>query len=626
MRILQRLALGFGCVVAVSAIQFGFSVYSIDDLGRKTVQASTVPVEELYSARSATTKFLAANVELNDLLKRDQFVSADQALDRFSSATREVKQALRHLKSVGSTKEVVDNAAIALIAVEEWEEAATELIGSTEETSIAAPFKLAKLRDSVHASLMTLADGVKHETANSIALIRSSTETAIYWAIVSALLAFTIAIVASITTGLSLTRPLGRVQQRMKDLMAGDVTSEVPHVKLTDEIGEMARAVQVFQATSLERAALNREAVLLSELTEWLQSCKSMRELYEMVADFLSKLLPDCPGSLYIYANSRDVLEGVGAWNGDKMTVAMHPDDCWGLRRGRTYTFGQSEFDFRCAHLESEASEHYCCIPILAHGETIGLLHIDLSKDSESEVKATVGAGSSIADQKKLALLCAEQISLAIANARLRDELQDQSIRDVLTGMYNRRYALETCRREISRAARAKQSVSILSLDVDHFKKFNDNHGHDAGDTVLRAVAECLMESFRDDDVASRFGGEEFVIILPNSTAEQAAKRAEQVRSKIEAIQVRYLEGTLPRVSVSIGIAAYPQHGRDPAAVLRVADEALYAAKDGGRNRVVLADTDAATPIASGNAVAVLQEAVSAEFTETPSEMVSGAG
>ena len=154
--------------------------------------------------------------------------------------------------------------------------------------------------------------------------------------------------------------------------------------------------------------------------------------------------------------------------------------------------------------------------------------------------------------------------------------------------MYNRRYALETCRREFSRATRGQQSVSILSIDVDHFKKFNDNHGHDAGDTVLRSVADCLVDSFRDDDVASRFGGEEFVVILPNATAEQAEIRAEQVRARIEAMQVRYLENNLPRVSVSIGVAAFPLHGKDPTAVLRSADEALYGAKDGGRNCVVL--------------------------------------
>ncbi|MEM9356324.1 MAG: diguanylate cyclase [Pseudomonadota bacterium] len=621
MRILKRLVLGFGCVVAVSAVQFSFNIFSIRNLGQETVRASTIPVEKMDAARTVSEKFSAANSELNEILKRVQHIAPKDALKRFSTHTSEVRSALSRLEAQKSSQIVSDSARQAREAIAQWEAAATALIGSTLQTSIPTPHKLSRLKARVHSGLRSVAESVKIETANSIALIKSSTNAAIYLAILSAIVAFGIGIAASVSTGLSLTRPLARVQQRMKDLMAGDVTSHVPHVELPNEIGEMARAVQVFQATSMERAALNREAQLLSELTEWLQSCKSMNELYDMVADFLSKLLPDCPGSLYIYANSRDVLEGVGSWNGDQAVAAMHPDDCWALRRGRTYTYGQSEFDFRCSHVEEGSTSHYCCIPILAHGETIGLLHIDLSKGCDQTVNET--CSSSIADQKKLALLCAEQISLAIANAKLRDELQDQSIRDALTGMYNRRYALETCRREFSRATRSQQSVSILSIDVDHFKKFNDNHGHDAGDTVLRSVADCLMDSFRDDDVASRFGGEEFVVILPNATPEQAEIRAEKVRAVIEAMQVRYLENNLPRVSVSIGVAAFPQHGRDPTAVLRSADEALYGAKDVGRNCVVVAASGQEEAATTTNSVAALQETISAEFRDNRS-LVAG--
>jgi diguanylate cyclase (GGDEF)-like protein len=350
----------------------------------------------------------------------------------------------------------------------------------------------------------------------------------------------------------------------------------------------MAQAVQVFHATSLERQRLNREARLLSQLNEWLQSCKSLDELYQMVGQFLSRLLPDCAGSLYIYANSRDVLDSAKVWNGGHMTTAMHPDDCWGLRRGRMYTFGENEIDFPCTHVGTSAPSHYCCIPILAHGETIGLLHLANSVAARSK--------EAVAEQRRLGLVCAEQISLAIANAKLRDQLRDQSIRDALTGMFNRRYMLETSRREFSRAARSGQSVSILSMDIDHFKKFNDNHGHDAGDTVLRAVADCLKASFQNEDVVCRFGGEEFVAILPGTPIEAAAQRAEEVRAKIEATVVRYVDGNLPRVTISIGVASFPQSGDNFQSAMKAADEALYSAKDGGRNQVQSAkQPDAAT-------------------------------
>jgi diguanylate cyclase (GGDEF)-like protein len=276
------------------------------------------------------------------------------------------------------------------------------------------------------------------------------------------------------------------------------------------------------------------------------------------------------------------------------MMPAMHPDDCWGLRRGRPYTFGENEIDFLCAHVDPSVKNEYCCVPILAHGETIGLLHLVFGSEGERPHKEAIG------EQRRLGLVCAEQISLAIANVKLRDQLRDQSIRDVLTGLFNRRYMLETCRREFSRAARAGQSISILSIDVDHFKKYNDNHGHDAGDMVLRAVANCLENLFRNEDISCRFGGEEFVVILPGADANAALRRAEQLRSKVEDIIVRYLDKNLPRITVSIGAAVFPDAGDNPQAVLKAADEALYRAKEKGRNRVELSgipaimDVDAA--------------------------------
>jgi diguanylate cyclase (GGDEF)-like protein len=377
-----------------------------------------------------------------------------------------------------------------------------------------------------------------------------------------------------------------RMQDAMRRLAGGDLDAPVPCLDRKDEIGQMAHAVQVFHDNAIERNKLNREARLLSELNEWLQSCKSLDELYQMVGEFLSRLIPGCAGTLYIYANSRDVLETARAWNGAQSTTAIQPDDCWGLRRGRTYTFGESEIAFPCAHVSSIDVGDYCCIPILAHGETIGMLHLEFAGEHGEHGKTC--SVRSMTEQRRLGLVCAEQISLAIANVKLRDQLRDQSIRDTLTGMFNRRYLLETCRREFSRAARSGQSVSILS--IDYFKKFNDNHGHDAGDTVLRAVADVLKGSFRDEDVPCRFGGEEFVVLLPGATSEVAARKAEELRAKIEGLVVRYVDGNLPKITISTGVAAFPDCGDNPPAVLKAADEALYRAKDAGRNRTELAE------------------------------------
>jgi diguanylate cyclase (GGDEF)-like protein len=410
----------------------------------------------------------------------------------------------------------------------------------------------------------------------------------------------------------ALLTPVLGMKDSMLRLAQGDLNIEVSGRPRADEIGEMARAVGVFHTTLVERHKLNRETRLLSDLNEWLQSCNSLAELYQMVAEFLGRLLPTCGGSLYIYANSRDVLESAKAWNGGKMMPAMHPDDCWGLRRGRPYTFGENEIGFVCAHVGPSVSGEYCCIPILAHGETIGLLHLDFGCDHQSEGEKP--SKEAVLEQRRLGLVCAEHISLAIANVKLRDQLRDQSIRDVLTGLFNRRFMLETCRREFSRAARTGQSVSLLSIDIDHFKKYNDNHGHDAGDTVLRAVGHCLENIFRNEDVPCRFGGEEFVVILPGVDAGVAARRAEQLRSKVEALVVRYVEKNLPRITVSIGVASFPDAGDNPQVVLKAADEALYRAKEGGRNRIELstvATADSEVPTAHP---VTMQRALAASF------------
>lgn len=405
---------------------------------------------------------------------------------------------------------------------------------------------------------------------------------------VGLILGLLVAAAAVWTTLKDVLTPLSGMTATLRRLAEGEADVRLPVLR-KDEIGEMARAIAVFKEDPIERNRLTRESRILSELNAWLQSAKSENELYQMIAEFLSKFLPDCRGSLYIYANSRDMLECVKVWNGDQGTMTMHPDDCWGLRRGRTYSHGQQEIEFHCGHVHDGVSDAYCCIPILAHGETVGLLHLEYAPANPD---GNHSAEAAFTEARRLGLASAEHISLAIANVKLRDQLRDQSIRDVLTGLYNRRYMLETSRREFKRAARAGHPVSVLSIDVDHFKRFNDNHGHDAGDAVLRTVGEALRTSFRGEDVPCRFGGEEFVVLLPGAPESVAAERAEQVRAKIEALAVRYGDTNLPKITISIGVASYPACGDTPTEVLKVADEALYVAKRNGRNRVQASPVD----------------------------------
>jgi diguanylate cyclase (GGDEF)-like protein len=380
-----------------------------------------------------------------------------------------------------------------------------------------------------------------------------------------------------------LNRRFGALDHDIRAVMETSGTTDlVLDPSRQDEFGPVAKALTAFRDNLSGQSRLGREVRLLGELNEWLQSSKSLDELFYMVTRFLTHLLPDSAGSIYVYSNSRDVLDGASAWNGGVHRPHIHPEDCWGLRRGRTYSFAEGEVKFKCSHVHEGEATNYICIPFLAHGETVGLMHLEAHDHVTSEQFAT---------QKKLAQMCAEQISLAIANVRMRDELHHQAIRDVLTGLYNRRHLMDTLRRRIE--TRRAEPFAIISIDVDYFKKFNDNHGHDAGDTVLRTIGETMNASVDGTEIACRMGGEELLILLPDATLEIAMARADALRETIAALKVRYAEKELPQITISVGVSQFPLHGTTPQDLIRAADEALYVAKDAGRNQVVAAGTGA---------------------------------
>lgn len=341
-----------------------------------------------------------------------------------------------------------------------------------------------------------------------------------------------------------------------------------------------AKAKQVLQDERARRA----EARALSDLDEWMQSCKSLNELFMIVQKFMEGLIPDSRGELYLYSNSRDVLDGVCEW-GQQGEINDHikADECWSLRRGRAYLHNPEALCFPCEHLSDEHVENpanYICVPVVAHGDTVGLLHVHFSPHSpHAEVRA----------MGKFANRCGEHISMAIANVKLRDELHHQSIRDPLTGLYNRRYFMDAMRRETLAADRGGKGFGLISLDADKFKLFNDNHGHEAGDTVLRALSEQMLASLPEDAICARVGGEEFAVVLPQTDLKTSEALANTLREAVGALEVRSAFEALPKITISAGVAAYLGDGMAPNVLMKIADEALYAAKAAGRNCVIAA-------------------------------------
>jgi diguanylate cyclase (GGDEF)-like protein len=219
---------------------------------------------------------------------------------------------------------------------------------------------------------------------------------------------------------------------------------------------------------------------------------------------------------------------------------------------------------------------------MMAHGEVLALLHVT------TDVNVTRDGSIPETDYGLLRVFT-EHIALAISNLKLRDALRQQSIRDPLTGLFNRRYLEETLAIEIERAKRKNEPFSILMLDLDHFKRFNDTHGHEAGDAVLQVLGGFLQRHVRGGDIACRYGGEEFTLILPGASVEAAQHRAGQLCEGIRALNIDFKNQILGPLSLSVGIATFPNHGESGESVLQAADMALYQAKDEGRDRVVVA-------------------------------------
>lgn len=331
------------------------------------------------------------------------------------------------------------------------------------------------------------------------------------------------------------------------------------------------------------------ERKLLSQISEWLYSAKSLDELLKVVQRSMQTLLPEADGQLFIYSNSRDTLDLMAHWGTNEPHMHIDAEDCWALRRGRAYSFGTKAIEFACSHVESETIPYFC-LPIIAHGETIGLLHLSFSA-FDSDIVPREVAETFLNQRWELGLLCAEQISLAVANVQLRQELLDQSIRDPLTSLWNRRWFLDAAHKEIKRAERGDSPLSLISIDVDHFKKFNDHHGHDAGDIVLREVGVLMRAMFQTPLAPCRLGGEEFVALCPGLTHEECMSLANEFRIRISELDIVYGDGNLPRINISAGVVSYPDGGKQVIDIVKQADLALYRAKEQGRNCVVSART-----------------------------------
>ncbi|GGB94894.1 diguanylate cyclase [Pseudoduganella buxea] len=316
-----------------------------------------------------------------------------------------------------------------------------------------------------------------------------------------------------------------------------------------------------------------------ARMLQAIQSAPTVGDTSAILTTCLTGLLPGVSGTLYLYRNSPDVLEPLASWgSADAAAVPIPREDCWALRFGRAHDHC-CDHDLRCNHLRSETRTQHLCLPMVTQGAVIGMMSVRFDSLSTEQ----------FATQRELVMALAEQVSLALSNVQLREALRAQSIIDPLTDLYNRRFLEETLKRELARSTRNKSSLSVIMFDVDHFKHLNDTYGHDAGDTVLKAVAAAAKGAVRKADIVCRYGGEEMIVVMPDCAEGMAMERAEMIRRAIESMRTAHGGRDMPQVTASFGVASHPVFGVDGDSLVRAADAALYVAKRRGRNNVQLA-------------------------------------
>lgn len=351
------------------------------------------------------------------------------------------------------------------------------------------------------------------------------------------------------------------------------------------DLTERKQTEEALQKTYQRLKQRNQEMEIISDMMEFLQACNKVEDGYGAIAEFLKQLFPKFSGAVLLVKNDEDDggdranLEAVSAFGElQESEIKFNLKQCWALRRGQIHAANHRQPGLFCQHVHLEwPPANTLCIPLIAQTKILGLFYLRTQLPS-----------SNWPYLEQLARTVAEQLSLALSNLKLQEQLRLESIRDPLTGLFNRRYLQETLNQEFAKARRNQNSLCIIMIDIDHFKGFNDTFGHEAGDFVLKIIAQYLQENVRASDIACRYGGEEMTLILPETSLEIAIARAEFLCRGIRELKLRHQNRDLGQITASFGVACFPQHAQTPDDLIKLADNALYGAKELGRDRVIV--------------------------------------
>ncbi|PSJ42924.1 diguanylate cyclase [Allosphingosinicella deserti] len=339
-------------------------------------------------------------------------------------------------------------------------------------------------------------------------------------------------------------------------------------------IAGLAASYRHVSRDARRRRQAMRQAEILFHMADVLQSASGQEDANAVLGATARRLLPHLSGALYLFSSARDRLVLSTAWNEHDDDIAppnILASECWAVKRGKVQANSRSGDALRCEHHLSDGAAIE--VPMVARGEVHGLIRFSANGPAQEQ---------ELAEAATLISALTDAVSLALSNIALRDKLRSQALKDPLTGLYNRRYMEDSLQRFVSLSQRSGTPASVVLIDLDHFKKLNDEHGHLIGDTILRAVADTVSGTLRESDIACRYGGEELLIILPDCALADAVYKAEVIRARVETLS--NVHGV--RVTASLGVASSPENSNTVQDLILQADTALYEAKRGGRNCV----------------------------------------
>lgn len=355
------------------------------------------------------------------------------------------------------------------------------------------------------------------------------------------------------------------------------IARDITERKKTEEA--LQQANKTLEAWVQELEQRTREMTILSEMGDILRACMTTEEVYEVIVRVAQQIFPQQGGALFVIGPLRNIVESVAQW-GDVsgLELTFTPDECWALRRGRVHWVEDTRSGLLCKHVQNPLPSGYLCVPMMAQSEAVGVLHL-IQPEGIQMPEA----------KQRLAMAMAEHVGMALSNLRLHETLRNQSIRDQLTGLFNRSFMEESLELELRRTARSQQPLSVIMLELDNFQMVNENFGLDVGDSILRRAGMLIQANVRKGDIACRYSNQTYVIILPQGNLEVSRQRAANLCDQARTLEVKYQSEQVGHITASIGLAAFPDHGQTVENLLRSAEAALNRAKNSGGDCVVVA-------------------------------------